>query len=152
LKGSRSDAKAYALKLLSYRSRSKKEMHEKLQKRGFDSRQINDAVKFLEDAGLINDAVLASDLLRYSMERKSLGKNGIRMFLARRGIDKELVEKTLLSHTKEKEERAALEFVERKVRTLKNCHGHVAKRRLWGMLQRRGFPFDVIKKTVDAVL
>ncbi len=55
MKGSRADAKAYALRLLSYRSRSKKEMFERLERKGFDSGEINRAVKSLEDTGLIND-------------------------------------------------------------------------------------------------
>ena len=55
MKGSRADAKTYALKLLGYRSRSKKEMLERLKRKGFESGQINAAIKFLEDTDLIND-------------------------------------------------------------------------------------------------
>ena len=152
MKGSRANAKAYALRLLSYRARSKKEMFERLERKGFDSGQINSAVKFLEDADLINDKSLAIDLFKYSTERKSLGKKGIAMFLGRRGIDRRLVEKTLSDHTQDMEERAALEFVERKMEVLRGNSRDVIKRRLWGMLQRRGFSYNVIKQAVDSVL
>ena len=152
MKGSPADIKTAALKLLSYRARSRKEMAEKLRLKGFESGQIEGVITLLETAGLINDRALAADLLRYSVERKSLGKKGIRVFLARRGIDRDLINKTLASHAPEAEEHAALEFAERKIETLKKYPREVVKRRLWGMLQRRGFSSEVVHKTINAVL
>ena len=57
------EAKSYALKLLGYRSRSEKEMTERLKKKGFDGTVINSVVKFLKDTGLIKDEALAAELL-----------------------------------------------------------------------------------------
>lgn len=151
MKGSRADAKTYALKLLGYRSRSKKEMLERLKRKGFESGQINAAIKFLEDTDLINDKALASDLFKHSSERKSLGKRGIRMFLAKRGIDNELIEKTLSTHTTDMEEKAAVEFVEKKLGYLNDYPENVIKRRLWGMLQRRGFSIDIIRRALNSI-
>jgi regulatory protein len=152
LKGSPADIKTAALKLLSYRARSRKEMAEKLQRKGFDSAQIDDVINFLETAGLINDKALAADLFRYSVEKKSLGKKGIRVFLASRGIERELIDKTLSTHSPESEENAALEFVQRKLKILKRYPPEVIKRRLWGMLQRRGFSSEMVNKTINSVL
>lgn len=151
MKGFRVNAKTYALKLLGYRSRSKKEMLEKLKRKGFESGQIDAAIKFLEDTNLINDKALASDLFKHSAERKSLGKRGISLFLAKRGIDNNLIEETLSTHTTDMEEKAALEFVEKKLRYLKNYPEDVVKRRLWGMLQRRGFSIDIIRRAVKRI-
>jgi regulatory protein len=152
LKGSPADIKTSALRLLSYRARSKKEMAEKLRRKGFDGGQIDGVIKLLEKAGLINDEALAADLFRYSVERKSLGKKGIRVFLAGRGIERKLIEKTLSTHSSEVEENSSLEFVERKLKTLKKYPPEVMKRRLWGMLQRRGYSSEVINKTINSVL
>ncbi|MBI5665645.1 MAG: regulatory protein RecX [Nitrospirae bacterium] len=152
MKGPLTDIKTAALKLLSYRARSKKEMAEKLQRKGFAGDHIEDVIKLLETAGLINDSALAAELLRYSVERKSLGNKGIRAFLAGRGIDRELIDKTLMTHSPESEENAALEFAERKLKILKRHPPDVIKRRLWGMLQRRGFSSEVVSKTVNSVL
>ena len=151
MKDSRADAKTYALKLLGYRSRSKKEMLERLKRKGFDSRQVDAAIKFLEDTDLINDKTLAADIFKYSAESKPLGKKGIMMLLAKRGIDNELIEKTLSTHTSDMEEKAAVEFVERKLRYLENYPEDVIKRRLWGMLQRRGFSIDIIRRAVNSI-
>jgi regulatory protein len=152
LKGSPADAKRSALKLLSYRPRSRKEMLERLKKKGFDSGHITQVITVLENAGLINDKALASDLLAYSMERKYLGKKGIRMFLIKRGIERELIDRTLSTLPPELEERTAHALVEKKIKTLGNIPRNVVKKRLWGMLQRRGFPFEVINRAVNLIL
>ncbi len=152
MRGSPADIKTAALKLLSYRARSRQEMAEKLQRKGFDSGQIDGVINLLETAGLINDRALAAELFRYSVEIKTLGKKGIRVFLASRGIERDLIDKTLATHSPETEENAALEFAGRKLKILKRYKPEVIKRRLWGMLQRRGFSPDVINKTINTVL
>jgi regulatory protein len=148
LKGSLVEARKYALKLLNYRSRSKKEMFERLKRRGFDDEQINNTLEFLEKAGLIKDEALAPGLFRNAIEKRCLGRRGIEMFLYKRGIERELINETLSSHTREMEEGAALRLVEKKLKTLKNYPRDVVKRRLCGMLQRRGFSSDTIKMII----
>ncbi len=150
-KGSKAGLRTCALRLLGYRSRSRKEMLEKLRARGFDDEQINGEIEYLENAGLLNDEDLASELFRYSIEIKSLGKKGVRMFLYRRGIEKGLIDKTVAVHTEHMEEKTAQELVERKLRSLKDDPEDVVRRRLWGMLQRRGFSTDVMKKAVGSI-
>ncbi len=126
-------------------------MLERLQRKGFAPAQIDGVMNFLEDTGLINDQALSSDLFQYSIETKSLGKNGIRMFLFKRGFHKGLIDKTLMDHTREMEEKAAREFAERKMDLYKNYSRDIVKRRIWGMLQRRGFSYEVIKDVVGSL-
>ncbi len=146
LKGSLAEVRGYALRLLNYRSRSRKEMRERLGDRGFNQEHINDVMDFLERAKLINDEVLASDLLRQSTERKYLGGRGVRMFLSKRGIPKQLIDKTMLAHTMEMEELSARNFIEKKLHSLSRHPDNVVKRKLWGMLQRRGYSISLISK------
>ena len=101
LKGSLAEVRGYALRLLNYRARSRKEMLERLEKKGFDQDHIKNVMDFLERTKLINDEALASDLYRQSTERKYLGCRGVRMFLFRRGIPKDLIDKTMSEHTGE---------------------------------------------------
>ncbi len=151
LKGSLAEARAYALKLLGYRSRSRKEMLERFKQKGFSDEQIKNTLIFLEETGLINDEDLAAELFNYSVENKTLGKIGIKSFLARRGIEKDLIEKQLSDHTTEMEEKSVRKFVEKKLRTMNNYPEDVIRRRLWGMLQRRGISPDVIRRTLNSI-
>ena len=149
LKGSPAEAKSYALKLLSYRSRSRKEMLERLIRKGFDEEQTNNAVLFLEEAGLIKDETLAGELFSYALERKNLGRRGIEFFLSKRGIGKELISQTLSVHTKEMEMDVARRIIDKKLGTLRRYPVDVIRRRLSGMLQRRGVRAEVINKTIQ---
>ncbi len=151
LKGSPAEAKAYALKLLSYRARSRKELLERLVRKGFGSSQIKEAIESLEDAGLINDEDLAPELLRYSIEYKSFGKKGIRTFLSKRGIGRDLIDEVLSNHSPETEEKTAVGFVERKLENLKNYPEDIKRQKLRGMLQRRGFSWEVINRVVNSM-
>ncbi len=139
MKGFRNDAKTCALKLLSYRSRSRKEISDRLKRKGFSVKEIEATIHFLENAGLISDEALTKELFRYSVERKSLGKKGIEAFLSRRGIDKELIHKELSIYTNDIEAESAAGFAEKKLKSLDKYPEEIIKRRLWGMLQRRGF-------------
>ncbi len=127
-------------------------MTRKLRDKGFDEALIRDTVTYLHNIGLMDDVSLASDLYRIGAEHKSLGKRGIRMFLAKRGIDRELIDTTLSDHTPDKEIEAAREFAERKYETLKKYPEQVIRRRLWGMLQRRGFSAHVVHTVINSVL
>lgn len=151
MKGSETDAKSYALKLLSYRSRSRKEMLERLSRKGFNEEQTKNAMVFLEEAGLIKDETLAEELFRYALERKGLGRKGIESFLARRRIGKELISQTLSVHTKEMEMEAAQRIIDKKLRTLRKYPVDVIRHRLSGMLQRRGVRAEVINKAIRSL-
>ncbi|UCH81582.1 MAG: regulatory protein RecX [Nitrospiraceae bacterium] len=151
MKGSLAEVRRYALRLLNYRSRSRKEMLERLGKKGFDQDHITHVMDFLEKADLLNDEILASDLFRQSTERRYLGSRGVRMFLAKRGIPKDLIDKTMSDHTTEMEEVSALKCIEKKIGSLIRKPDHVKKRRLWGMLERRGYSGSVINRALRKV-
>ncbi len=149
MKGFRNDAKTCALKLLSYRSRSRKEIVDRLKRKGFSVIEIEATIHFLEKAGLISDEALTKELFRYSVERKSLGKKGIEAFLSKRGIDKELIHKELSIYTNDIEAESATGFAEKKLKSLDKYPKEIIRRRLWGMLQRRGFSVEVINKVIE---
>jgi len=151
LRDSLAEAKKYAFKLINYRPRSKREIIERLKKKGFDKELIDVTVEFLEKAGLINDKVLAPELLRSAVEKRCLGKKGVEMFLSKRGIGRELINDVLSNYAMDLEKEAASRLVEKKLKTLKNYPQDVVKRRLWEMLQRRGFSSDIIRAVVKDI-
>lgn len=143
-------AKAYALRLLSFRSRSKKEISERLQEKGFSPKEIEDALEYLEDAGFLKDSLLAERLLQYAIEKKHLGRRGIKMLLLRRGLDKELIDKTLSGIADEAEQEAALRFTEKKLKTLGNYPKATIKQKLYRALERRGFSRNIINAAMTS--
>jgi regulatory protein len=152
LKSNGSPAKAlqYALKLLNYRSRSENEIIQRLNKRGFSRNHIDKTLQYLKDSGLVKDDVLASDLLKFTIEKKYLARKGIKSFLQQRGITKDVITQTLSGLTEDTERETARKLIEKKLKTMKIYSRDTAKRRLWGMLQRRGFSFGIIRSAINS--
>ncbi|MBI5194773.1 MAG: regulatory protein RecX [Nitrospirae bacterium] len=144
-------AKAYALKLLSYRSRSRKEIVEKLGKKGFSQGETERVISYLKNTEFIKDETLARQILRTALERKNLGRQGIKMLLSKRGIEKDLIKETLSGLTDEEEQDAALRLAEKKLKNLKGQQKNTIKQKLWRALQRKGFPADIINSVLKSI-
>jgi regulatory protein len=146
-----SEARSYALRLLGYRSRSRKELRSRLNRRGFSHNHIDSTIEHLEKTGLLDDDAVAREIFRYAVERKFLGKKGIERLLTARGIGKGLVNESLSAMTREAEEETAVRLTSKKIKTLKDYPDNVIRRRLWGMLQRRGFSRDIIRSAIISI-
>lgn len=68
-----------------------------------------------------------------------------------KGIDKEVIE-NVLSETKIDEEKIAKEMLEKKIYRWKNLNDFEARKKMSAFLARRGFGWDIIKKTVNDLL
>lgn len=144
----------YAYKLLSYRGRSEKEIFRRLRMKGFDESAINRAVAHLKYGGLIDDRKLAYSLKRYAEETKKLSISGSRRFLVERGVPSDMIDEVV----KDIDETGnAKKLVEKKLISW-GKHGLTHEppqytpeifRKLYGMLYRRGFPTETIKKALE---
>jgi len=135
-------AKEAALSLLSYRMRTKKELMERLKRKGFDVELIGEVVEELEAIGLVNDLEFARAWLRE--KGSSYGSWRIKNELSKKGIDKDVIEK-VLEELKPDEFEVAKNLINKWIRTHKYLSEDVLKRRLFGFLVRKGISYDTIK-------
>jgi regulatory protein len=144
LTDSAAKAKKYALTLLGYRSRSEKELEERLRKKGFTGDQISFTLESLKKNGYLDDYSLALDLKRQATENKLLGYNRTRKFLLDRGVPDEIVN-SALTYNEDAEIRKIQKLVEKKLRGMGRCPDPKNKKRLWDFLARKGYSFSVIQ-------
>jgi regulatory protein len=139
----------YACRLLSYRSRSEREMRERLSMKGFCEDEINRAITHLRSVGLLDDGKLAHSLIRYAGEAKGLGLSGTKRFLLERGVPREIIDET----TREIDEvEIAMRLLYKKVRAWsKSSRPDQArlKKRLYGFFSRRGYTSETIRKAME---
>jgi len=147
LNGSDSKAKQYALRLLSYRGRSEKEMAERLRKRGVSDAAASSTVNSLKRAGLIDDLSLAESLKREALVNKVLSRSGARHFMLGRGIPKGIIDK-ILRDDENTDYDNARRFVDKRLRMLGRYPEITAKRRLYNQLLRRGYSAETIIKVL----
>lgn len=145
-------AKDYAFKLLSYRPRSIKEIRDRLKKKDYSSKVILEVIKSLKRLKFLNDKEFAQMWVESRIKTRPMGRYRLQQELIQKGIDRDLIEKTLSSYREEGEIKLARELAQRKLgRSYQNLDKITTKRRLYGFLQRRGFSYDTIQEVMKEV-
>ena len=143
-------ARALAYRYLSHRDRSARETADHLKKKGFEDAVVQETLQHLEEASYLDDRRFAEHWARTRAENKQFGKYRLRQELLGKGLSKELIDETLdtLFETVQEIDLARA-VVEKKLPAMQDLEPDKRKRRLTGLLQRKGFSLDIIYKILD---
>ena len=138
-------AKNAALRLLSYRSRSVKEVQRRLQGR-FSGDVIDRTVSDLRRQGLLDDLAFAKGWREQRERFRPRGSAVIRQELQKLGVDREVIREALSDFdTSANAYQAGSKYASK----LSSADGNDFRRRLGGFLHRKGFEGDVLGQTVE---
>ncbi len=141
-------ARAYAFLLLKFRLRSENELLVRLKQKGFSEQISNDTVSFLKDKEFIDDRVFARGWVATRLKRP-FGLRRIRQELAQKGLDKEVIEDSLVQAKKDySEDQIVSQLAQQRFSRLKGIEPQKAKARVYAYLLRRGFSPDIVSDTV----
>lgn len=145
----------YALKLLSFRPRSQKEIQGKLKvygiKKDISAKMVEKIMHYLLGENLINDEEFAKWWLDQRQSFRPKGARIIRMELANKGISREIVDQ-ILTDTKDQgftEVDLAKKVIEKKNYVFKNLSAKERKIKISQLLARRGFDWETISQVID---
>ena len=138
-------AKNAALRLLSYRSRSEKEVQRRLQGR-FSEDAIDRTVSDLREQGLLDDASFAKEWREQRERFRPRGPAVIRQELQRLGVDREVIRETLSGNDASAN---AYQPGYKYAAKLSLDDATAFKRKLGSFLHRRGFEGEVLGQTVE---
>nr|WP_317357462.1 RecX family transcriptional regulator [uncultured Tyzzerella sp.] len=146
-------AKDKALKYLSYKMRSKKQVIEKLEQYDFPPNVINKVIKVLEKYNYINDEDFAKAFIKDKLNLKGYGVFKIKYDLKILGIDEQIFEKYLYNDSFIDEEKKAKDLLIKKLKS-KNIEDlqYKEKQKIYAYLARRGFSYDSINKAFNGLL
>ena len=133
------------LRLLSYRSRTRLEMRQRLGKR-FSAEAVEEATSRLEEMGYLNDASFARSWKEGREARKPRSATLIRHELRHKGVSKDLAESVTAGMD---DETSAYEAGRRHLNTLRGVDKRTFRRRMGNYLRRRGFATGLVIRTVD---
>lgn len=138
--------KAYtrAMKLLSYRPRSEKEIRERLERKEFDPMIIDQVIEKLKEDKLLDDKEFAEWWTEQRQTFRGKSKYVIKRELSDKGIERETADKAVSKAQDDYE--TAKAFLERKRRTFERYSGEEYKKKVIGFLQRKGYTWEVIGK------
>lgn len=144
-------ANDYALKFLSHRSRTEKEIVDKMIKKGFDEEVINETLAYLKKYNFIDDRRFAEIYTEEKIRLKKLGSYRIKHELQNKGVDESIASEIVEKYSDNEYERA-MELATKKVKSYKNDDKNAIYRKLGGYLQRRGYSFECVSKVLKELV
>jgi regulatory protein len=145
-------AKANCLRLLTAAARPRAALATALRQRGIPD-QVADAVlnRFME-VGLIDDRAYAEAFVTAKHRDRALGVTALRTELRRKGVDEATVDAAVQTVDQEAERDRARALISRRVDAAMGNGIPAARRRLVGLLARRGYSADLARQVVDEAL
>jgi regulatory protein len=150
----RQKAKDFALNYLSYRSRSCKEVYDRLRRKGYDEEVIKQVVDYLIDLKYLDDRKFACDWSSFLIDRKMAGRKLIRHELYRRGIAEDIIEETIrrIYDSEDREKELAFQLIRRRIGRYRKKEKEKLRRALANLLLRHGFSTSVILEVLPRAL
>ena len=142
-------AREIALRRLSVRARSRKELAQDLKSRDVPAEAAAEVLDRFAEVGLINDAAFADEWVE-SRGRRS-GAARLKQELRLKGVAEEHIAEAIGGRDDE-DLATARELAQRKAASMKGLDSVVGQRRLTAYLARRGFSGAVIRRVVGEVL
>jgi len=139
----------YALKFLSFRPRSKKELFEYLKKKNCPAPIAKKIIFKLGEFDLVNDISFVDWWLEQRLISKPKGARALRQELLQKGIDKEIIEQKLSKIDKQQLEKAARKVLQKKIKYWKELPQLKLKKKIFNLLAYRGFDFTTINNLID---
>lgn len=130
-------ALALAYGYLNRRDRTKSELRGWLEQRGVGAAVVNDVLDELSDLGVLDDARYTQLFVEDKRGLEQWGNERIRRTLEARGIDRELIERSLATDAAESELDRALALLRRRFPV--PAENRRERERALGMLLRKGY-------------
>ena len=140
-----------ALNYLSFRPRSREEVRRYLRRKETPPEIIEAALERLDHLDFVNDRAFASFWIENREQFNPRGAHALKNELRMKGVEREVVDELV---SDEQDEELALRAGRRKALTLINIPGMdytTFRNRLGSFLQRRGFGYEVSKRTVSSL-
>jgi regulatory protein len=140
-----------AIRILTKRAKSGRELGRKLKEYGYEPDAIEWAIERLTELQVLDDEQYARVVVRNQLARKPAGRRLLAGKLREKGIEGGIINQVLDEALDERDPVAdARKLAQSAARSISDRHApDVRIRRITGRLARRGFDFDVIRTVVD---
>ncbi len=140
-----------AMRALDQRIQSTNELRTRLLRKDFEPATIDLALERLTEFGYLNDERFAELWIENRLAHRPRGKRMLEQELRQKGIDREIVQETV-SVMAIDDRTAALDLARKRFKSVQNLPLDEQKKKLTGILARRGFDYGTIRATLESVL
>lgn len=143
-------ARQYALRLLAQRDYTVSGLRQKLRAKRFQEVDLEQAVARLEQEGWVSDQRFAERFAESALASGRYFGTRLRLEMLRRGVPEELVDEQIgrLGQEQDEEQQACLQMKRRFPDFSFAAADDREKRRVAGFLQRRGFSFSAVMRSM----
>ncbi|RJQ27722.1 regulatory protein RecX [Candidatus Parcubacteria bacterium] len=135
-----------ALKFLSYRMRSEKELYDFLVKKKFEENIIQKTIQAFKEEGLVDDRKFIKWWIEQRQTFRPKSKFVLKKELMSKGVRRELIEEVIDDSQDDYE--VAKNFFGKKKHRFNKYSGKEYFQKASAFLQRRGFGWDIIKRVL----
>ncbi len=137
-----------ALKYLSYRQRSIKEIRDYLQKKDFSEQEISETIQKLLDYKFLNDTEFARTFVN-SKQLRGKSKRNISFELKLKGVSPDTSEE-VLNEAKDDLE-IAKEYIQKRIHQLEKLPKNDREKKIINRLKMRGYNWDIISEVLKII-
>ena len=145
-------AKAICLRLLTGAARPRAALETALRQRGIPDDVADRVLSRFVEVGLIDDKAYAEAFVAAKHRERALGVTALRTELRRKGVDDQTVDAAVQAVDRDAERDRAKALISRRVDAAMSSGAPTARRRLVGLLARRGYSVELACRVVDEAL
>ena len=140
-----------AMRALDQRMQTSQELRTRLRGKDFEPATIDAALEKLAANGYLNDERFAELWIENRLAHRPRGKRMLEQELRQKGIDREIVQDTVAGMEID-DRAAALDLANKRLKSVQGLKPEEQKKKLTGILARRGFDYGTIRATLEVVL
>ena len=133
---------------LSSRMHSKKELFDKLVKKGYEKYIASKAIEKLEEYHYIDDSLFAKEFI---LQNSKLSKKMLENKLFSKGVANDIIQNELKEKSDDEEIELCEAFAKKYIKS-KDINKENGKQKMFASLMRKGFSFETIKKATKNIL
>jgi regulatory protein len=137
-----------ALQFAQFRPRSETEIRQNLQRHAVTSENIDHTIARMRQSGLLNDAAFAQIWVENRNDLRPRSRRALTFELQRRGVDRQLIEETLLEVD---DEALAYQAARQRAGRLKDLEWKDFRLKMFRFLAQRGFDYQVSSSVIARV-
>ncbi|MDN5726729.1 MAG: recombination regulator RecX [Propionibacteriales bacterium] len=145
-------ARDIVLRRLEASDRTRAELADALTERQIPTRIATAVLDRMTEVGLVDDEAFARGWVASRQQRKHLSRRMLVEELRRKGVDPGLAQEVVQPVGEDDEYEAAAELVRKRLPGMERLEPSVQRRRLAGLLARRGFSSGLVFRVLDDVL
>lgn len=139
-----------AMNRLARRAMSRRDLDRKLIDLEFDAPTRQRVLDRLAELGYLDDAAFGKALIRETVLRKPAGPFLLKQKLMQKGLDRTLIDRLVEDATETRDQTAdAVDLLRRRLRSMQRLDPAARRRRLYGLLARRGYDIDTISNALS---